>query len=84
MFGLAVFIVHHRIVIGVQKQLAINHHCTAKVSVIKKKIKTRGDNYFISDCTTTVHQNTCKDNIVECNKPKTSKVINRYRNFFSF
>lgn len=31
-------------------------------------------NIFVSDCTMTVHQNVCKDYIVECNKPKSSKV----------
>jgi len=29
---------------------------------------------YFPDCTVTVHQNSCKDQIVECNKPKTSKV----------
>ncbi|KAM3958398.1 rho guanine nucleotide exchange factor 18 cysts [Aphomia sociella] len=28
---------------------------------------------YCDNCTMTVHQNGCKDNIVECNKPKTSK-----------
>lgn len=30
--------------------------------------------YNVTDCTMTVHQNVCKDYIVECNKPKSSKV----------
>lgn len=32
------------------------------------------DCIMFSDCTMTVHQNVCKDYIVECNKPKSSKV----------
>lgn len=37
--------------------------------------------FYFSDCTMTVHQNLCKDYIVECNKPKTSKVcLNAYYN----
>ncbi|XP_022911930.1 rho guanine nucleotide exchange factor 18 isoform X3 [Onthophagus taurus] len=28
---------------------------------------------YCENCNTTVHQNTCKDNIVDCNKPKNSK-----------
>ncbi|KAJ3638122.1 hypothetical protein MTP99_001530 [Tenebrio molitor] len=32
-------------------------------------------------CGTTVHQNSCKDNLLECNKPKGSKSINKISGF---
>lgn len=35
----------------------------------------------VSACGTTVHQNTCKDNILECIKHKSSKVRPKIKNF---